>query len=396
MAMQHWLQLSLVDGLGPITLKRLLEAAGSAEAACLATVSLLRSIEGIGPAKAQTIRQGLAEAELQTARQLELAAAAGVDVIALDDQRYPALLRMIYDPPAVLFCRGTLEPRDLNAIAIVGSRGCTFYGKEQASRFAGSLAASGFTVVSGGARGVDTAAHRGALMHPAGRTVCVLGCGIDLVYPPENAGLFDEIAQRGAILSEYPFGTQALPGNFPRRNRIVSGMSRAVLVVEADEKSGALITARTACEQDRTVFALPGRIDNRMSAGPHALIRDGATLVTSMQDLVEGLSPLPAEMDELAGGELLLFDDAANTATPETQGAQHQPLTSLKPSARPVVPVTDQQKSVLDAIEGDSTNVDAIVERTNLEAHIVLQELTLLSLKGLIRRVDGQSYCRKN
>src|SRR5262249_38618585 len=156
------------------------------------------------------------------------------------------------------------------------------------------LAGAGITVVSGGARGIDSAAHRGAMSHAQGRTIAVLGSGVDVPYPPENAKLFQEIAQRGAVISEYPLGTPPLKDNFPRRNRIISGLSRGVLVVEADERSGALITARLACDDHgRPVFALPGRVDNKMSAGPHRLIRDGATLVRSLEDIIEGLGPLP-------------------------------------------------------------------------------------------------------
>lgn len=390
MGVEHWLQLALASGIGPITLKRLLEVAGSPQAACSASLAMLRSIEGIGPAKSQQIFRGLAEAAAEAPRQLERAEQLQVSVIAFDDPLYPPLLRSIHDPPPVLFVRGTLEPRDLNAIAIVGSRGCSFYGKEQAHRFGAALAASGFTIVSGGARGVDSAAHRGAMTDPAGRTIAVLGCGVDVTYPPENERLFAEISERGAVMSEYPFGTQPMPENFPRRNRVVSGMSRAVLVVEADERSGALITAHTACEQDRTVFALPGRIDNRMSAGPHKLIREGATLVTGVQDIFDGMTPVPADLHDLPGLDLF---------TPSEADAETAPLPRpTKPPVQtrsPRIPVTPQQKQVLDAIEDQATTVDTIIDRTSLPAHIILQELTILSLKGLIHRADGQSYFKK-
>src|SRR5439155_14814585 len=198
------------------------------------------------------------------------------------------------DPPAVLYVKGALEPRDLNSVAMVGSRRCSFYGREQSERFAALLAGAGITIVSGGARGIDSAAHRGAMSHPQGRTIAVLGCGVDVVYPPENANLFEEIATRGALISEYPLGTPPLKDNFPRRNRIVSGLSRGVLVVEADERSGALITTQQAIEDhSRPVFAIPGRIDNPLSAGPHTLIRDGAVLTESITQILDNLGPLP-------------------------------------------------------------------------------------------------------
>ena len=390
MGVIHWLQLALTPGVGPITLKRMLEAAGSAEEACGASLTLLRSLEGIGRSRADQIFSGLKLAANEAPRELERVEHMQASVVAFDDPVYPALLRSIHDPPPVLFVKGTLEPRDLNSIALVGSRGCSFYGKEQAQRFAAMLATCGFTITSGGARGVDSAAHRGAMTDPAGRTIAVLGCGIDVVYPPENGKLFEQICHQGAVISEYPLGTQPLAENFPRRNRIVSGMSRAVLVIEADERSGALITAHTACEQDRTVFALPGRIDNRMSAGPHKLIREGATLVTGVEDVMDGLSPLP---QDVRAPELTLFPAPAA----EEPGESHAPSPKRPPvekASPPKVPVTARQEQILAAIEDQATPVDTIVERTSLPAHIILQELTLLSLKGLIKRADGQSYFR--
>ncbi len=253
------------------------------------------------PSKAGKIAASLRAAAGQVDAELARAAAAGATVICPDDGTYPPLLREIPDPPLVLYVRGTIEPRDLNAVAIVGSRKCSLYGREQAERFSALLAGAGFTVVSGGARGTDTAAHRGAILHPAGRTIAVLGSGVDVAYPPENAALFEQLARRGAVLSEYPMGTPPAAENFPKRNRIVSGMSRGVLVVEADERSGALITARQAADDhNRPVFALPGRVDNPLSSGPHALIRDGAVLVTKLEDILDDLGPLPDGDDDAA------------------------------------------------------------------------------------------------
>jgi DNA processing protein len=378
----HWLQLALTPGLGPILLKRLLDTAGSVEAACSATVSLLRAVEGIGPAKADAIARGLALAAADVPVQIKQAEDRQVRILCPDDEEYPPLLRKIHDPPSVLFARGSLEARDLNAFAIVGSRGCSFYGREQANRFASSLAGIGFTIVSGGARGTDSSAHQGALAHPAGRTIAVLGCGLDQVYPPENAALFDQIAQRGAILSEFPFGMPPLSENFPRRNRIVSGMSRGVLVVEADVRSGALITARLACEQDRPVYAMPGRIDNKLSSGPHLLIREGAALVTGLQDIVDDLPPLPDDLN------------APIVAQP-TQPTLFEPKAERAEARKENVPLTEQQQVIVKALGDDSAQVDTLIERTQLPAHIILQELTMLSLKGIVRRVDGQTYQRK-
>src|SRR5687767_2733360 len=238
MALRHWLQLALTDGIGPILIGRLIEAAGGAEQACAANAALLRNIEGIGAAKASRIQSALRDAAGRVDAEIERAGKLGITLIARDDDDYPILLTNIPDPPPVLYVKGAFEPRDLHAVAIVGSRKCSYYGREQADRFAALLAGAGITVISGGARGVDSAAHRGALSHPQGRTIAVLGSGIDVPYPSENGPLFEQIAARGAIVSEYPLGTAPLKENFPRRNRIVSGMSRGVLVVEADVRSG--------------------------------------------------------------------------------------------------------------------------------------------------------------
>ena len=387
MALRDWLQLAMTAGIGPILTQRLIVAAGSAAEACIASPTLIAGIEGIGQVKATKVHASLRQAATLVDEELDRAASMGVTIICRDDERYPVLLRSIPDPPVVLYIRGTLEDRDLNAVAIVGSRKCSYYGREQADRFAALLAGSGFTVISGGARGVDSAAHRGALSHPAGRTIAVLGCGVDVVYPPESTSLFDQIAQRGALVSEYPLGTSPLAENFPRRNRIVSGMSRGVLVVEADVKSGALITARQAADDhNRPVFAIPGRIDNPLSAGPHLLIRDGAVLVEKLEDLIEGLEPLPAEAYEAT-----LFDTTASADAEPTAAATAPPT---PPRQESVPSLTERQQLLLEHLSKDPANVDQIIERTALPAHQVLQELTLLSLKGIIRRVDGQTYAR--
>lgn len=384
MALRHWLQLALTDGIGPILARRLIERAGSVEAACVTSVAVLRTVEGVGTARASRIHTSLLDAASAAESEFENARRLGITIICPEDASYPALLHTTPDPPLTLYVKGSFEPRDLNAVAIVGSRKCSFYGREQAERFAALLAGTGFTVISGGARGIDSAAHRGAMADPQGRTVAVLGSGVDVPYPPENDSLFGQIARRGAVVSEFPLGTPPNPENFPRRNRVVSGMSRGVLVVEADEKSGALITARLACDDhDRTVFALPGRVDNPLSAGPHLLIRDGATLVSKLEHILEGLGPVPQGVTEPS-----LFTEPAgesHVATAPHQGGA---------PAREQPGLSERQRLVLSGIGAEGANVDAIVERTELPAHVVLQELTFLSLKGQVRRVDGQTYTR--
>jgi DNA processing protein len=380
--LRHWLQLALTDGIGPILARRLIERAGSMEAACVASVALLRTVEGIGTARASPIHESLRGAAKAAESELEHARRIGVAILCPEDGAYPALLHTTPDPPLTLYVKGSFEPRDLNSVAIVGSRKCSFYGREQAERFGALLAGAGFTVVSGGARGIDSAAHRGAMAHPQGRTVAVLGSGVDVPYPPENDALFEQIARRGAVASEFPLGTPPNRENFPRRNRVVSGMSRGVLVVEADEKSGALITARVACDDhDRPVFALPGRVDNPLSAGPHLLIRDGAALVTKLEDVLEALGPVPQHAMEpglFPEPELEEPGGAAPSDVPSRAGEQPG--------------LSERQRAILQGLGTDGANVDALVERTELPAQVVLQELTFLSLKGQVRRLDGQTY----
>ncbi len=375
MALEHWLALSATDGIGPILSRRLIERTGSAEAACGASAALLRTIEGIGQAKAGKIAASLAAAFTKTGPEIEKARSKGIDFITPDHEAYPHLLKTIPDPPLVLYVWGTLEPRDLNAIAIVGARKCSFYGREQAERFGAMLAGAGFTVISGGARGVDSAAHRGAMSITNGRTLAVLGSGIDVPYPPENAELFDQIRRRGAVISEYPLGTPPLAENFPKRNRIVSGMSRGVLVIEADERSGALITVRQAAdEHNRVVMAIPGRVDNPQSAGPHKLIRQGATLVTRVEHIIEAIGPLDASIPDMP-----LFAHPDEPAPP--------------PVKSPIA-LSDAQQVIVDSLSIDPQDVDAIIERSQLEVSVVLRELTLLTLKGQVKRVNGQQYVR--
>jgi DNA processing protein len=376
MPLRHWLQLALTTGIGPVLIRRIIDKAGSPEAACAATASLLRTVDGIGTNKASTVAEALKIAGTEVDRELARAASAGATIICPDDPSYPTLLRDIPDPPAVLYLRGDLQDRDLHAVGIVGSRKCSIYGREQAERFGALLAGAGVTVISGGARGIDSAAHRGAMQPLNGRTVAVLGCGVDVVYPPENASLFQQIAagDRGAVISEYPMGTPPLADNFPRRNRIISGMSRGVLVIEADVRSGALITARQAIDDHgRTVFALPGRVDSPTSAGAHQLIREGATLVTNLEEILSELGPLPATASEPSDP---LFDKAPD------QGRETKVTLSLD----------DAQASIIEALKDNELDAESIIEQTSLQAGVVMRELTMLSLKGLIRRIDGNKY----
>lgn len=261
--------------------RRLHERFGG-EAVHRAPVRDLLQVRGVGPLTAKAILEAP-----DAAPELELAERHGIEVIPLTDRRYPAALRGVYDHPLVLYRRGATAEADGLAVGIVGSRGCTAGGRRQAERFGRELAGLGITVVSGLARGIDTAAHRGALAAPEGRTLAVLGHGLLRVYPPENAGLLGEICDRGAALSEFPLRSHPEAGHFPRRNRVISGLSLGVLVVEAGERSGALLTADWALEQNREVFCLPGSIENPVARGTNRLIQQGARLVGDPADLVE-------------------------------------------------------------------------------------------------------------
>ena len=280
-----------MPGIGPRLYKALVDHFGSASAVLAAPMSELRMVPGIGAKLSQAVSR--ARDEIDVAEEIEFCRQQGIALVGLGDEGYPRMLAEIPDPPTILYVHGELKPQDSLAIAIVGSRHATQYGLAQAERLAASLARAGLVIVSGLARGIDAAAHRGALA-AGGRTIAVLGSGVAQIYPPEHKSLADEVAAQGAVVSEAPPRSQPLSGSFPQRNRIISGMSLGVIVVEASTHSGALITARHAMEQNREVFAVPGRVDNRMAHGCHRLLRDGAKLVESADDVLEELGPLVA------------------------------------------------------------------------------------------------------
>ncbi len=279
--------LNCVPDVGPVQVRRLLDAFGGIKALCAASEAQLRRVWGIGSVTAlqlvSTCRTpGLAEEEIRLARRH------GCEIVTQLDEGYPARLREIHDPPLVIYRKGRWPQPDEAAVAIVGSRRASLYGQQAAERLAYELALRGVTVISGLARGIDAAAHRGAL-RADGRTVAVLGSGMSRLYPPEHEALAAEVAERGAVLSEYPMGMAPLPHNFPRRNRVISGLSLGVVVVEAADRSGALITADMALEQGREVFAVPGPVDSVTSQGTHGLLKQGARLVTSVEDIMDEL-----------------------------------------------------------------------------------------------------------
>lgn len=286
----------------------------------------------------------------------------GARVVTILDEGYPAHLKEIPDAPIVLYLQGKLPGRIENSVAIVGARDATLYGLQMAERFARELAEAGVPVVSGLARGIDAAAHRGAL-RSSGETVGVLGCGLDIVYPKENRALFGNIREKGCIISEFPFGTPPLAWNFPRRNRIVSGLSCGVLVVEANVKSGALITVEFALEQGRDVFAIPGRVDSPMSQGPHAIIRQGARLVVSADDILQ----------ELPEGCV---------RSPAVQGPACPADTGLKAD----------EKDLLNIIREGSVSLDFLGVKTGKNPSGLMAPLLSLQLKKIIRELPGKIY----
>ena len=285
--------LNLIDGVGPVRVRQLLDFFGEAPAVLKASKQQLLSVRGIGEETAEAIVRW--ESQVDLAGELKRIADYGCRVVIQSDPEYPALLREIYDPPVVLYVKGALTERDKNAVAIVGSRQTTHYGIETARKLGYQLAYTGVTVVSGGARGIDTAAHQGALS-AKGRTIAVLGTAINVVFPPENAELFERIAANGAVISQFPFNRNGDRQSFAIRNRIVAGMTLGSVVVEANLSSGALITANFATEYGRQVFAVPGRIDSPRSKGCHELIKKGAKLCEGAEDILsefEYLFPRP-------------------------------------------------------------------------------------------------------
>lgn len=287
----------------------------------------------------------------------ELLARAGVGYLTWADTAYPEYLRHIFNPPAVLYYLGDIRPDDDPAVALVGSRRSTYYGREMAGRLAKELAGAGLTVVSGMARGIDTAAHRGAL-EGEGRTFAVLGSGLDVVYPPENRKLMREIAAHGAVISEFPLGSPPEPWHFPVRNRIISGLTRGTVVVEAAARSGALITAELALEQGRDVMAVPGNVTTPVSRGPHGLIKQGARLVESGADILEEIGVAALSGPPAAGG-----------------GA--------------AAPLDPDEERVLKLIEAEPLAMDIIIRDAGLPSERVTAVLTLLEIKGIARRLPG-------
>ena len=351
--------LNLLPDIGPVRVRNLLSRFGSAQAVLAATQGDLLQVDKVGAKAANNIIRWRELVDLDG--ELKRIDQFGATIITTDDSAYPALLREIYDPPLVLYVRGELKPEDAHAIAMVGTRQSTLYGRQTAERLARQLAASGVTVVSGGARGIDSASHEGALQS-GGRTIAVLGTGLDIVYPAENIKLYQRIAEQGAVITQFPFGRKGDKQSFPIRNRIVAGMTQGTVVVEANRASGALITANFAAEYGRTVYAVPGRIDNPRSAGCHGLIKDGAQLCESAEDVL-------AEFAHL------------NAIAPEQ--------TEL-----PMPTLTPPEQLIYNVLTHEEMQQDEIIRRSELPAAQVSVALLQLEMKRLIQQHPGRLFTR--
>jgi DNA processing protein len=355
--------LNMIDHVGPVRLRQLLQFFGEPTAILKASKQQLLQVHGIGEDTAMAISNW--ETAVDLAAELKRLSDFGCHAVIQGDDEYPELLRQIYDPPIVLYVKGSLLPRDKNAVAMVGSRQTTHYGLEVARRLAYQLGYVGVTVVSGGARGIDTAAHQGAL-NANGRTVCVLGTGINIVFPPENAELFERIAANGAVITQFPFNRTADKQSFPIRNRIVAGMSLGTVVVEANLTSGALITSNFATEYGRQVFAVPGRIDSPRSKGCHDLIKKGAKLCESAEDILSEFEYLfpPTNRSPDPGGVTCLT-------------------------------LSDNEQRIYDVLrDQDELAIDEVIRGSGLPASVASVALLGLEMKKLVRQLPGKLFIR--
>jgi DNA processing protein len=357
--------LNMLPKIGPVRVRRLLEAFGGKPESILgAAKDRLMRVDSIGEETAKILHAWQNFADPLT--EIREAKERGISIVMQDDEDYPAPLREAYDPPLLLYVWGKLAPRDRHAISIVGSRRATNYGTQATKKLSYQLAQAGFTIISGLARGIDTAAHEAAVA-ASGRTIAVLGSGLGKLFPPENLALAEKIASGyGAVVSEFPIHTSPDKQTFPMRNRIVAAWARAVLVVECPAWSGSLITANLASEYGKPIFAVPGPIDKPTSAGCNQLIRDGATLVSDVSHILDDLGELP-------------FTRQASAA---------EPVGTL-----PELP--EEEAAVFAAVTSEESPVDRIIERTGLPAHVVTATLMKLEMRKLVRAFPGFRYARR-
>lgn len=379
---RDWLTLAMVPGVGSAHFIRLLARFRTPGAVLRASRGMLAEV--VSANLARRIHTYGEEADISG--QESAMEAADAHLITMEDKAYPERLAEIYDPPLLLFVRGEIRPEDERCVAIVGTRRATPYGIRMAEQFGRDLAAAGITVVSGLAAGVDAAAHRGAL-EAGGRTIAVLGCGVDVVYPRENESLMKDITRQGAVVSQFVMGCKPNKGNFPVRNRIISGLTLGTLIIEAPIRSGALITARNAAEQGREVFAIPGQIGVQNSQGPHSLIRQGAKLVESVDDII---SELPA-LAPVAQPSMVHIEEAERATAPRPA-----PRPQLAPQPKPAVAnASSEERKVLSVLTPDGAFIDDIAQRCRLSIAESLRALTVLELKGMVRQFSGKRFAPK-
>lgn len=378
------LRWALTNGVGPIRFSRLVVQFGDAEKALGASAGDIAAIKGFGANLADTVARERDAANVDS--EITAAAEAGARIVCRADDDYPPGLRRIPDAPIVLYVRGELRDTDAVALAIVGSRRCTIYGSEQARRFGELLAGAGFTVVSGLARGIDAFAHHGAV-DAGGRSIAVFGGPVSSIYPPENRALAEKLLSRGAWISELPLQAGVRAENFPSRNRIIAGMTLGTLVVEAAQRSGALITARLAIEYNREVFAIPGRVQDPMSQGTNALIRDSsAKLVMSLEDILDGLGEV---------GHTFQKHAAPPARKPGGTAAGQSELPLSTANSQPAGTLSPVEQRVLNAIGLDPILQDQVFGTVEFPPGEILAAFTSLELKGLIRRLPGQLVVRR-
>jgi DNA processing protein len=359
----YWLGLSLTPGVGSILIKRLLDRFKTPEAVFHAPMKELLRVEGLGERVAGEIRKGPLEKAVE--KELNLLKGLGGTILTFKEDAYPKRLRDIYDPPALLYVRGELKKEDELAVAIVGSRKTSLYGRWITEKVSQELARYGVTIVSGMARGIDSVAHKGAISG-GGRTIAVLGCGVDVIYPSENRNLFHQIINQGAILSEFPMGSPPEGGHFPRRNRIISGLSIGVAVVQASAESGSLITAGYALEQGREVFAVPGNVGAEGSRGTNRLIKEGAKLVETSEDILEDILPQWTR--------------------------ERETIQKVEPPKRDL---NEEEMALYQLLGETPVHIDVIIRESRLDPGRVSSLLLDLELKGLISQWPGKCFSKK-
>ena len=393
------IHLNLIQGIGLKTVQVLRDVFGSTEKALQATPDELRKTDQLSPTVCDLLINKPVLYPIE--RELELIGKYGCQVVTLYDAAYPPPLKEIDTPPFVLYVRGELTPEDALSISLVGSRNAKDYGRKVSYHLSYQLAQRGLTVVSGFARGIDTSAHRGAL-EAGGRTIAVMGNGLSVIYPATNSDLAEKIEASGALVSEFPMAARPKPRNFPRRNRIISGLTLGTVVVEASNRSGALITARLAAEQNREVFAVPGEIFSELSTGTHKLINDGAKLINTVDDLLNELPPHVLNQIQPHSPSSLVSDrQAAPTQAPPVEkndttsvSPRPSPEAQTPVSAPPPPDLTPDEKAIFDALEVPSSHIDTLVRTTQLPISKVSSVLLMLELKGIVQQLPGKQFTK--